>query len=272
MTRPFQAFSIALALLAMPGCASEVIAPDPDAPNVGLFSVYQFPPDQASVGAGFYKHLPPRSVEIDRDGECWIDHYGLPLSGSQSLPVDAGELRVTGGLTDLVADFESGYDFQAKGTIFEAGDVLTLDVEGSDEVAPMSVTLPAPPTPVIAPPPATIDIGEDLTFTWTSTPGTGTLTIQVQVYWAPVKTDYSIAVYGARDILRCSADISQGTLTMPASLLSQLTTNGPLPATVSANTLNFDVRHAGNSSVSFGLMTRAVTPSGEEYHFDADLK
>lgn len=233
MTRSLPAVLSALALLALPGCACEVIVADPDMPNFGIFSISQSPPNQVNAGAGFYKGVPQsRREEIARDGACWLEHYALPVSSPQLLPVDAGELRVTGGLTDLTTDFESGYDFQEKGAIFKAGDVLTLHVEGSDEIAPMSVTLPAPPTPVIAPPPATLDIGEDLTFTWTSPPGIGTLQFYVQVSWDAVKTDYSSAVYFPRDIVRCTADISQGTLTMPASLLSQLSTSGPRKSVV----------------------------------------
>ena len=41
---------------------------------------------------------------------------------------------------------------------------------------------------------------------------------------------------------------------------------------VNALVTNGDRRHAGNSSVSFVVMTYAATPSGEAYHFDADLK
>lgn len=273
MTRPLPAILSVLALLAVPGCADEVLVPDPDMPNFGLFSVYQTPPDQVNAVALFRKGVAPSGrQEIDHDGACLLEHYILPVWSPQLPVVDAGELRVTGGLTDLTTDFESGYDFQEKGAIFEAGDVLTLHVEGSDEVAPMSVTLTAPPTPVIAPPPATLDIGEDLTFTWTSPPGTGTLQISVQVFWDAVKIDYSSAVYHARDIVRCNADVSQGTLTMPASLLSQISTSGPLPASIHALTTNRDSRRAGKSLVSFGVTTGAVSPSGEAYNFDADLK
>jgi hypothetical protein len=276
MRRPLQVFLSALALLALPalpGCADEVIVTDPDAPNDGFVSVSQSPPNQAFLGASFYKRVPAAGTitEVDHDGACRRDHFALPTSSSPRLPVDAGEVRVTGGLKDFGANFESGYDFHATGAIFKAGDVLNLDVGGSDDVAPMSVTLSAPPVVVIAPPPATIDIGKDLTFTWTSSPGAGTLTIQIEVLWDAVKTDYSSAVNFPREIVGCTADISQGTLTIPASLLSQLPTMSSVPAIVSARASNFDSRHAGNSRVGFSVNADAATPSGALYMINAKL-
>jgi hypothetical protein len=279
MTRSLLAFSSALALLAMPGCTEVLV---PDGPDFGLVSVFQSPlvqgavfTNQASASALFGKGVPRSAFQlIDQDGACRIDHYPLPVlvSGPEAQVLDAGELRVTGGLTDLVMDFDGGYDFYAKSAIFEAGDVLTLQVEGSDEVAPISVTVPAPPTPVITPPPATIDIGEDLTFTWTSAPGTGTLQLDLQTSWDAVKTG-SGEVHYPRDIVRCNVDISQGTVTMPASLLSQLTTSGSHPASVFAVASNGEILHrSGKSRVSFFVNADAATPSGEAYQFDADLK
>lgn len=268
---------MAIALLALPGCASEVLVSEPDGPAQGLFTVGQTPPNRAFAGATFFKirgEVDRGPTEIDRDGACWLDHYEPPDEPSpiQLVQVDAGEVRVTGGLTDLTATFENGgYVFPEKGAIFEAGDVLTLDVEGSDDVPPMSVTLAAPPLLVISPAPATIDTSEDIVFTWTSPPGTGTLTIQVQGYWPAVQLA-SGPVWGPRDIVRCQVPLSDGTLTMPASLLSQVSDDGPHGASVSARVTNHEVRTSGDTLVGFSVGTDAATPSGKAYHFDAPLK
>src|SRR5262245_61944463 len=110
MTRPLLAFSSALALLALPGCTEVLV---PDGPTEGLFGVYQFSPNEFGQWATFSKRV--LSVnggveEIDRDGTCTLYRYAPPpVSGPTSpLAVDAGELRVTGGLEDLVMDFEDG--------------------------------------------------------------------------------------------------------------------------------------------------------------------
>lgn len=276
MTRAIPAFLTLVALLALPGCPCEVLVEEPDGPTHGLFTINQTLPNQALAGAWFVKvrkGAAAGQIELDHDGACRLYHSEPPgPHTSAPVEVDAGTLRVTGGLTDLVADFEGGYAFPEKTAIFEAGDVLTLDVEGSDDVAPMSVALTAPPLAVIAPPPATIDIGEDLTFTWASPPGAGTLAIQLQTYWPAVKTGPSSAVWGLRDLVMCQADISEGTLTMPASLLSQISDDGPDGARVSAYAHNQDLRHAGDSSVTFGVFADAAAPSGEAYQFDAELK
>jgi hypothetical protein len=271
MTRRLPTFFTAVALLATPGCADCVIVEE-RGPILGLFTVNQTPPNQAHAGAFFRKGTFQGPTELDRDGACWLDHYEQP-SASPNLPIelDAGELRVTGGLEELVADFNGGYEFPGKTAIFEAGDVLTLHVEGTDQVPSMAVTLPAPPVPVIAPPPTTIDTGEDLTFTWTSPPGTGTLTIQVEGFWPAVKTDSGTA-WHPRDIVRCQGDISQGTLTMPASLLFQVSDDGPQGATISAYVNNYERRNAGDSIIDFSVSTAAAAPTGGAYMFDADLK
>jgi hypothetical protein len=58
--------------------------------------------------------------------------------------------------------------------------------------------------------------------------------------------------HAPRDIVRCKVDISQGTVTMPASLLSQLSTTGPRPATVFAEASKSEIlHHVGKSRVTF---------------------
>lgn len=256
----------------------------PDEPTLGVFGVYQATPDEFGMGAHFRKRVLSGTVpsgtggtpEIDHDGACRLYHYDPPpTSSAPHVPqaaVDAGELRVTGGLTDLTMTFEDGYaSLLQKGVLFETGDALTLHIEGSDVVSPMSVTFPAPPPPVIALPPATIDIGEDLTLTWTSAPGTGSLNIDITTWWDAVKTDSGTS-WSSRDVVGCTVDVSQGTVTMPASLLSQISPTSSLPPQISASVANDDTRQVGDDLVGFRVETYAATPSGGLYLLDVDLK
>jgi hypothetical protein len=147
--------------------------------------------------------------------------------------------------------------------------MLTLEIGGSDTVEPMAATLTGPPVAVLAPPPATIDRGQDLTFTWTSAPGTGHLVIGID---AQASGDGHPVVTYTTDAVNCWADVSQGTLTIPSSLLSKLPTDSHLPAVVLAMSYNSERRHAGKSWVVFTADTTATTPGGEGYDLQAELK
>lgn len=240
---------------------------------MGFFAISQSPPDQAHAGAFFSNEVRPEPREVDHEGACRLFHQELTdWISPQPAKLDAGLLRVTGGLTDVVLALGSnGYNSTGEQAIFKAGDMLTLDVEGSDEVAPASATITAPPVPIVAPPPGTIDTSQDLTFTWESKAGTGTVTIGVGGYWPAVKNDFGEAWY-PRDNVSCAADVSQGTLTMPASLLSQITTDGAHGVRFSAQAWNNEIRYDGDSRVGFLVSATAVTPSGQAYSFDAKLK
>ncbi|APR87198.1 hypothetical protein A7982_12547 [Minicystis rosea] len=246
-----------------------------DKPDYGFVWVHQSPLSPG-MSASFWDKLGRSRIEgIESDSACQIEHWAKPEPSNDGPPLvllDAGELRLTGGLKDLTLDFESGYRLDEQGAIFEPGDDLTLEVEGSDDVAPMSVTVTAPPAPVITPPPETLDIGEDLTVTWTSAPGKGRLQFAVGTYWDGVKNSASGETFHPREIVRCFADVSQGELTMPVSLLSQLSTDAPRPASFFALVDNEMVHKVGNSTVRFLAESIALTPSGDVYSFDAELK
>ncbi|APR87199.1 hypothetical protein A7982_12548 [Minicystis rosea] len=224
----------------------------------------------------FSNQLARLGVEVvESDGVCQLEHWAKPdpsNDATESVPLDAGELRVTGGLADRAVGFANGYRLAESAPIFEAGDELTLEVEGSDEVAPMSVTVTAPPSPVIASPPTMLDIGEDFSVTWTSPPGKGTLQLYLQVSWDPVKPGPSTMSSGPRDMVRCFADVSQGKLTMPASLLSQISTSGSEPAVIAGVVSNDVIHKVGGSLVRFSVQSTPVTPGGEGYFSNVDLK
>lgn len=212
-------------------------------------------------------------VLVAEEGACRLEHHersAVPR-GAPPVQLDAGELRVTGGSKQLVAVYDDGYEFPPETAIFETGDVLTFDIEGSDRVAAMSVSIPAPPAPVITPPPETIDTGEDLTFTWTSAPGAGAMDIRVWGYWPAVDTSTGKAWPG-RDVVTCEVEPSQGTLTMPASLLSQVVTESAVGVSVGAFVSIRERRAFGDSFVGFHLNTTAVTPSGQAYLLSSKLK
>ncbi len=275
MRRCLQTLSTALALFAVPGCANEVIIPD-DAPVRGIFNVQQNQPDAfpaVLAGARFVRGGSggATSTEIGAEGGCRSYQMKQGLDGNPGVAVDVGKLRVTGKLADLTADFEGGYEFFEKGPIFEAGDPITFGVEGSDLLPALSVTLPGPPIPVLAPPPATIARDEDLVFTWQSPAGTGTLNIDVAVFGDWIDTP-SGPVRPSEYTIDCKADVATGTLTVPASLLSLLPAAGTMDASISASVNNGESRQDEGYSVWFVVGTTAVGPEGKAYFFNPALK
>jgi hypothetical protein len=278
MERTLSACVAAALLLALPGCGWVKV--EEEGAVSGLFSISQAPPDHANVWAGFRKITDHGDddwrVEVAHEGPCSLVHYAPPPSSPPELPaqLDAGKLRVTGGLKELVADYDDEsdkYEFAQEKAVFEAGDVLTFDIEGTDRVPSMSVSIPAPETAIVSAPPETIDTTQDLTFAWTSASGKGTVTIQVLGFY-PAHQVGSTKGWSERDAVVCEVPLAQGTLTMPTSLLSQLVTDPQPGLHIMANAQNTELRSFGDSFVGFVVSAIAMTPDGTAYLHQAKMK
>ncbi|APR75557.1 Hypothetical protein A7982_00903 [Minicystis rosea] len=210
-------------------------------------------------------------VVVESDGGCQRLHceVGWAIAG---VAVDAGELSLTGGLMDITAD-ASGYNQSLETPLFEPGDMLELALLGNERFTPVTISLEAPPLPVVAPPAAgPLLRSAPLTITWNSAPGPGTVTASITTYpdaWQEGQTTHSGDV---SEKVSCEAAVSAGSLTMPVSLLSMLPPSTVTQADLRVGVATREVRERDGFRIDFSVGGYATLSEGGMYWFSRDLQ
>lgn len=216
-----RALGALLLLLSAPACDGEVVVP-PRPVHRGIVSVLQNPGSSPWVGTyvQFIEQIDDPCTTLDTEGSCRLvgckSGWGLPGTFAY---VDAGTITITGSLGEAVVPFgEHTYGpGHHDGLVFATGDLLRLDVAGSDTIAPIAVTLPIPPPPVVTSVPdgSVIDRSLPFAIAWDSDAPAGQVRAWIDMHPAVDVGDLYI-------MLQCSADLSAGRLEMSPALLSAL--------------------------------------------------
>ncbi len=237
----------------------------------------QLPPGTTTFGTDSYSTLFARfapdvvdeCVVIDREGTCLLERCDRGVSAST--PTDAGAVTLAGALEDVAVEFDAssyGVDgsnsFRVDGPLFAAGDAVTLANAGSGEVPAMSTTLEAPPHVTVTKPAekSRLGLGGDIELAWTSSGGAGKVVVAVWTHPESSSTGGSVDSGAIREGVRCEADVDDGSIRVPATLLQQLRPNLPSPATLGVVTTNREAHERGGWRTEFELEAESAAPSG----------
>jgi hypothetical protein len=123
--------------------------------------------------AGFFQSATTQACTITTSGSCAV--YSCPGGQPQPTGVSAGTLTISGGSipagTTISPDTTNSYTYQSSGTLYSAGQTLTVSATGGTVPAfgPESVVAPGLPT-LVAPPASTggytISTAADLGVQW----------------------------------------------------------------------------------------------------------
>lgn len=252
---------------------------DPPSPeNLGNVSLSQTPPgatansnQPSSLSAAFLKDRVNGCVLVEQEGDCGRIH----CDGAWVIPgaaVDAGTLTVTGGLMDITADATS-YKQSFQTPLFEPGDVIEFALGGNADFAPASVSLVAPPLPVVAPPaPGPMVRSAPLTLTWESEPGAGRVVASITAYPEAWQDGPEILSGDVNDRVVCEAGISAGSITLPVSLLSKLPPSTILDADLQVSVISREVRERDDFRLDFSVGGYATLAGGGMYWFSKPLQ
>lgn len=268
-----------------PGCGQALVEEcdvDPPSPeDFGSVVVDQLPPGGAVNGeqptelwASFHRDYVAPCAEVHRAGSCAVLRCERAWADGGEL-LDGGAITMTGGLTDLSLEGDALgalYHQKQDTPMFEPGDALTFSIAGSDAVEPFTTTLVAPPLPVITSGPPKLDRSTPSVFEWTSDPGEGRLAVSITNYPESVQTGDLVESGPVSERIACEADISEGSLTVPASLLEQLTPGAVAPTDVQISVWNRETRERDAFRLLIMAGGYATLPEGGLYWYSIPLE
>lgn len=295
MTRLASIILAGFAALSTLACGGDVFVEgcddlgQPPARDAGWFQVSQVPPG-AQVQSGIWGYFNLREFEhcvvLEREGSCrleycnprWLEEErcnGERWSAGES--VDVGELTLTGGLADLTATYDAPtgqYSALVSAPVFEPGDLLRLGVSGNARVPAVSVMLEGPPMAVISEPLELHELerGDPIKLNWSSGPGSGTVFAYVVNRPESRQHDNVIDSGSATESVICEADVSAGSLVMPANLLARLTPDTAMRALLIVDVANGDTVTIEGWHLGFSARSWAADPEGGRYSVEFTVR
>ncbi|MEZ4440971.1 MAG: hypothetical protein R3B72_17870 [Polyangiaceae bacterium] len=181
----------------------------------GAITLYSQSTEGGMLG-GFAHELPPFCTVVEDDGVC---HY-LQCGNFQFADViDGGAITLSGGLVPLTLSYDPqiyGYpSIDLSTPLFQAGQVLTVDVAGSAEVPPMHGTIEAVGLADLTSPDLTnlaVDLSEPFAFSWS---GGGTAGKVRMMMVTPGPNDVAHGLY-------CDYPVTAGAGTVDVTMLAKL--------------------------------------------------